>query len=278
LQEFYGEEYQLNRLIKTYSKPYIALLDGITMGGGVGISVHGDFRVATENTLFAMPETGIGFFPDVGGTYFLPRLPGKIGMYLALTGARLKAADMIFAGLATHYVPSARLPEVQQALAAMPVGHGKSDAVAAVNAILNMYHEDPDKSLLRENYDAINQHFSGHSVEEIVENLRASTTDFAQKTLKILLQKSPSALKVTYRQMQVGAILDFDRAMQLEYRLACGIACDADFAEGVRAVIVDKDQNPKWSPGQLSDVSAAYVDQYFDVLGTPDLTFTAVDG
>jgi enoyl-CoA hydratase len=273
LRTFFGEEYRLNRLIKTYAKPYVALLDGITMGGGVGISVHGSHRVATERTLFAMPETGIGMIPDVGGTYFLPRLPGKVGLYLGLTGARLKAADCYALGIATHFVPSARRDELFKALGEqehheMSVDHLQT----AVTCILDMFHEDPGMAPIDNHRAAIDSLFNKGSVEEILAALRADGGEWASKQLSILESKSPFALKATFRQLQLGAQLDFDRCMQIEWRATQRVGMTPDFAEGVRAVIVDKDNAPKWAHASVSEVENAAVDALFGPLDGGDLT------
>lgn len=274
IRAFFGEEYKLNRLIKVYAKPYVALMDGITMGGGVGVSIHGSHRVATERTVFAMPETGIGLLPDVGGTYFLPRLPGKVGMYLALTGARLKAADCYYAGLATHYVPSARRDELLQALAEAESDTKTADEMqTAVTCVLDMFHEDPGSAPLERLRDQIDRCFGGESVEAIVEALTADGSDWAAKQLEAINSKSPTATKVAFRQMQIGPQLDFDRAMQTEFRVSTRLARTSDFGEGVRAVIIDKDNAPRWDPAHTVDIPQDAVDGYFAPLPDGDLQF-----
>ncbi|MGC2854240.1 enoyl-CoA hydratase/isomerase family protein [Novispirillum sp. DQ9] len=274
LAAFFGEEYRLNRLIKTYPKPYVALMDGITMGGGVGVSVHGSHRVCSERTLFAMPETGIGMLPDVGGTYFLPRLPGAVGMYLALTGARMKAADCLYTGVATHFVPTERHKELIAALCeAERDARTADDMQTAVTCVLDMFYEEPGAASLALQRDVINRCFSGASVEEIFANLEKEGGEWAEKTLETLRSKSPTALRVAFRQMQVGAQLDFDRCMQIEYRLSQRLAATHDFREGVRAVIVDKDNAPRWDPARLEDVDPAAVDALFGPLPDGDLSF-----
>jgi len=250
---FYHDEYRLNRRIRTYPKPYVALLDGIVMGGGVGVSVHGSHRVATEHVLFAMPETGIGMFPDVGGTWFLPRLPGAIGTYLALTGARLKAADCLYAGVATHFVPAARRDEL---IAALEEGGTVDSVLAALVA-------DPGPAPLAQHRAAIDRCFSLDHIDEILAALEAEATDWATETRRTLLAKSPFATKVTLRQMRLGRILDFDDCMRAEYRLSQRFMAGPDFFEGVRAVIVDKDQSPRWQPASLDAVSDAAVEACF---------------
>lgn len=258
---FYRREYALNHRIHGLEKPYVALLDGITMGGGVGVSVHGSHRVATERTLFAMPETGIGLFPDVGGSYFLPRLPGAIGMYLALTGARLAAADCLYAGIATHCVAGARLDELRHALT----------RDGDVDRALGGLHWDPGAAPLAAHRDAIDRCFAAASVAEIIAALEAERTDWAAQQLKILGGKSPTSLKVTVRQLRAGAGIGFAEALRMEYRLTQACMAGHDFYEGVRAAVIDKDRRPKWRPARLDQVTEAAVDAYFAPLGDRDL-------
>lgn len=274
LATFYAEEYRLNRLMKMYPKPYVALIDGVTMGGGVGVSVHGSHRVATERTLFAMPETGIGMFPDVGGTYFLPRLPGRLGMYLALTGARLRAADCYYTGIATHYVPSNRLADMVKAM-----GEAETEAKTAdqmqqcVTAVLDMYHEEPGTAPLEKHRAQIDHCFAADSMEGILDRLAEDGSEWATQTAETIRQKSPTATKVAFKQMLVGAQVDFDRAMQIEYRLSQRFMAGPDFFEGVRALLVEKDNAPKWMPADLESVEEAAVDAYFAPMEQGDLTF-----
>ncbi len=250
---FYEEEYKLNTFIKRYPKPYIALLDGITMGGGVGVSVHGSHRVVTERLTFAMPETGIGLFPDVGGTYFLPRCPGEIGMFMGLTGHRLKAADACYAGIATHFTPSDRLGDIETALI------GGVDPGSVLQAMC----ADPGAAPLAELRPAIDRHFSLPGVDAILDSLDAEGTEWAQKTAQIMRSKSPTSQRITFRQIRAGRELEFEDCMRLEYRMVNGIYRGADFFEGIRAVVVDKDQEPGWKPATLAEVSDAAVDTYF---------------
>ncbi|MFQ5773899.1 MAG: enoyl-CoA hydratase/isomerase family protein [Kiloniellaceae bacterium] len=269
--DFFRAEYTLNRRIKTFPKPYIAIIDGITMGGGVGISVHGSHRVATERTVFAMPETGIGFFPDVGGSYFLPRLPGALGMYLALTGARVKAADAVYAGVATHFVQSARLRELEAALAAADWAAAESPAV--VDEAIGRFADDPGSPSLAAHRAAIDRCFSAESVEAILAALEAEGGDWADKTLATLRTRSPTSLKITFEQVRRGAKLGFDEAMIMEYRLSQACMAGHDFYEGIRAVVVDKDNAPAWNPATLGAVAPGLVEAHFRPLGARDLTF-----
>jgi enoyl-CoA hydratase len=263
---FYRDEYRLNRFIKRYPKPYVALIDGIVMGGGVGLSIHGSHRVATERTMFAMPETGIGLFPDVGGTFFLPRLPGQIGTFLGLTGHRLNAADCLHAGLVEVALRAERLPGLVEALAEA------SDA-DAVGAILARFAEPAEAAPLAALRPEVDRCFAADSVEAILAKLEAEGSAFAQDTAAALRRKSPTSLKVTLRQLREGARLDFDDCMRLEYRLACRFAAGHDFFEGVRAVVIDKDNKPDWRPPTLEGVSAAAVAAYFAPLPSGELTF-----
>jgi enoyl-CoA hydratase len=267
-RDFFREEYRLNRRIKRYPKPYVAFIDGITMGGGVGLSVHGAFRVATEGTRFAMPETGIGFFPDVGGSYFLSRCPGRIGLYMALTGARLGPADCVHAGLATHYIPYEREAAVIGALGGL-----SNPAVDDVAAVLDGFNEDPGPAPIAEHRGRIDDCFRLGSVTEILAALDAAGDDWSAETAATIRQKSPSSLEIAYRQVRAGADLDFEGCMIMEYRLSQRFMDSHDFFEGVRAVIVDKDNAPDWQPATLDAVDPAAVDAYFAPLGAGDLTF-----
>lgn len=264
---FYSDEYRLNAHIKRFAKPYIAFIDGITMGGGVGFSVHGARRIATENTVFAMPETGIGLFPDVGGTHFLPRCPGGIGMYLALTGARMKAADCLHAGVADAFVPAARLDELAGDLAALDHAQG----LAAIDAVVAGFAGDPGPSGLAAHRALIDDCFSGPSVEAIVAALDRLGDAFAADCARTIRTKSPTSCKIAFRQVREGAKLSMDECMRLEWRVVNRVIRGHDFYEGVRAVIIDKDQKPRWNPARLEDLSDAEIDRYFAPLGEGEL-------
>jgi len=252
--DFYNQEYKLNTFIKEYPKPYIAFMDGITMGGGVGLSVHGSHRVATEKLMFAMPETGIGLFPDVGGTYFLPRTPGETGMWLSLTGARLKAADAVFAGIATHFTPSDGLDALEDALCAPGTD---------VDAVLADHAGTPEAGTLADLQSGIGRLFSGLSVEAILADLDADGSEWAAKQAATIRTKSPTSLKVAYRQMKDGAAADFRTCMTIEFRIVSRIMKGPDFYEGVRATIIEKDNAPKWQPDTLEAVTADDIDRIF---------------
>ncbi len=250
---FYADEYRLNTLIKRFPKPYVAFMDGVAMGGGVGVSVHGSHRVAGDRTLFAMPETGIGLFPDVGGTYFLPRLPGETGLWLGLTGARLKTGDAVAAGVCDLYVPSAK---TGAALDALADGAAPDAALAALAA-------EPEGATLPGLRPAIDRCFAGESVEAVLEALAAEGSDWAAAQRDAILGKSPASTRIAFRQLRMGAGLDFEDCMRLEYRLARWCMTHPDFYEGVRATILDRDGAPRWRPASLSDADDAFVADAF---------------
>src|SRR5262252_2656200 len=261
---FWRDEYRLNHFIKHYPKPYVALIDGIVMGGGVGISVHGSHRVAGEKFQFAMPEVGIGFFPDVGATFFLPSLPAALGTYCALTGERLDAADAVAAGVATHRVPSARFPDLIEALCgAVPLD--ASLAACAQPAALG---------LVASRRTAIATLFTGERVEDILAALDAEgaaggpDAAFASATAALIRTKSPTSLKIALAQTRRGSALDFAECMRTEFRIVSRVVRGHDFYEGVRAVIIDKDQRPRWQPSTLAAVSAAEVERHFAPLAS----------
>ncbi|CDQ57297.1 unnamed protein product [Oncorhynchus mykiss] len=271
-KNFFREEYILNNTIGTYQKPYVALIDGITMGGGVGLSVHGRFRVATEKTLFAMPETAIGLFPDVGGGYFLPRLQGQLGLFLALTGFRLKGRDVQRAGVASHFVESQKIAALEKELVDL-----KTPSIEDVSRVLDSYQKrsslDAEKPfVLEQHIDLIDKLFQSNSVEGIVHNLKTDGSPFAQKQAETLAKMSPTSLKITFKQLQAGGTMSLQEVLVMEYRLsqACMVK-GGDFYEGVRAVLVDKDHSPKWSPSTLNEVSEQSVEDCFSSLGDRDL-------
>jgi enoyl-CoA hydratase len=266
---FYALEYPMNARLHHFTKPYVALLDGIAMGGGVGVSVHGSHRVVTERTAFAMPETGIGLFPDVGATYVLPRLPGALGMYLGLTGARLGAADCLLAGIGRRHVPAGRLEQLEAALAEADLSQ---NAHSAVDAVLERFCDDPGPAPLARMMDQIDACYGQDRLEAILRALEDEPTGWGRAQLETLATKSPTSLAVTFRQLRAGANLDFDDAMRLEYRLVHRFVAGHDFREGVRALIIDKDNRPKWRPSRLEDVTAADVEAYFRPLPGGDLS------
>lgn len=260
MKQFFWDEYRLNSLIHHYSKPYIALLNGITMGGGGGVSLHGSHRVATEKFLFAMPETGIGFFPDIGGSYFLPRCKGQMGIYLGLTGARIKAAEALYLNLVNHFVGAEKLSELISVLAASDLG---KDPCQKVTEILTEFSTQSPDSSLAELQNEVDDCFDKNSIEAILERLEKSDNADCQGMVKTILSKSPTSLKVTLEQLHRGKNLDFNACMQMEYRLMIRFLQGHDFYEGVRAVIVDKDQKPQWNPSTLNGVTSQAVAHYF---------------
>lgn len=259
--EFFRAEYRMNARIRRFPKPYVAFLDGAVMGGGVGISAHGSHRITTENTLFAMPETGIGLFPDIGASYLLSRAPGESGMYLALTGARLRAADMIYVGVASHHMPAAARDEITAAVRAAAM---TADPRAAVEAAIAKLATDPGPAPLAAHRAVIDRNFCHPSVEAVLAALDRDGDGFAAEAAATIRQKSPTSLKVTLREI-AGArkIESFDDCMRIEWRLAAHCMRGHDFYEGTRAQVVDKDRNPKWQPAALSEVSEANIAAYF---------------
>ncbi|WP_380872647.1 enoyl-CoA hydratase [Sphingomonas sp. DBB INV C78] len=252
---FFHAEYQLNHLLFTYSKPVIAFMDGVTMGGGVGISQPAKYRIATDRTMYAMPESGIGLFPDVGGGWYLSRLPGRAGQFLALTGARLDGAECVALGLSTHYVPAEKLDALKAALIADPEN---------VDAVLTASAETPPPARIEGNREKIDRLFGPDTLEEVVAALKADGGEWAQKELATLATKSPTTCKVSLRLLaQAHDHVDFAEEMRVEYRVASHICQRHDFIEGVRALIIDKDNAPKWDPATPEGVSDHVIDQIF---------------
>lgn len=261
MTEFFYHEYNLNRCIHHYPKPYIALLDGITMGGGVGVSIHGSHRVATDRILFAMPETGIGFFPDVGGTYFLPRLPSALGYYLGLTGARLKIDDCMALGITTHHVNQSALPDIIRVLQETAF---KGDPKQFVSALLAPFGvATNNQTEIQQAQADIQTCFSANSVDAILAAAQSSANPVCRDAAAMLEKKSPTSLIVTLQALTNGKNMTFDACMRQEFRLVTRFLLAHDFIEGIRAAIIDKDQKPIWQPATLSAVTKATVDEYF---------------
>ncbi|HTZ80715.1 MAG TPA: enoyl-CoA hydratase/isomerase family protein [Stellaceae bacterium] len=270
--DFFREEYWLIERVHRFPKPYIALMDGITMGGGMGVSVNGWRRVVTERTLCAMPEVHIGLFPDVGATRYLNLCPGKIGMYLALTGARVRAADVLYCGFGTHHVPHDEIAELTEALGAVAWRAGEERA--QVDEVLQRFRHDPGPAPLAALRPAIDRCFAGGSVAEIIDALAKEGTDWARETRATIERGSPVSVHVTFRQMKLGeAGMDIEAALALEYRMTQHVMAAHDFYEGIRAVLVDKDQKPRWEHPSLAAVSEAEVARYFASLGERELVF-----
>lgn len=267
-KSFWYDEYRCNTLIGEYPKPFIALIDGIFMGGGVGLSVHGSHRIISEFAHFAMPETGIGLFPDVGGTYFLPRCPGELGTYLGLTGARLKGADILTAGVATHFVPRANMAALEQAL----IDTAPADK-AGIDAAVMKFATDPGASQLAERKAEIDRRFGGDSVAAVMAALETDPSPFSIEQAGIIRAKSPTSVKLTFAQLRRGRSLSLRECMRLEWRICNHVALGHDFYEGVRAVIIDKDHKPKWQPARLEDVSDVEIEKYFTPVADGELQF-----
>ena len=273
--KFFREEYKVNYAIATWNRPQISLWDGVVMGGGAGISIHGNYRVSTENTLFAMPETSVGFFPDVGSMWWMPRLlMPSMARYLALTGARLNAPDLLYSGLATHYVPSARLEELQDALVHATAQEDTGTAPDLVGPVLRDFHEkpptDPQDSFLARHKRSIDAAFAkANTVEEIMLALANLDNDFSKETLEFMKAMSPTSLKVTLEGLKRGGYTSsIGEALQMEYRMSqIFMKHGSDFYRGVQATLVDKDGKPEWSPSKLEDVTEDMVESYFAPLG-----------
>lgn len=265
-ETFWRIEYALNEYIQRYSKPYIACIDGFVMGGGVGLSVHGDIRIAGDNTLFAMPETGIGYFPDVGGSYFLPRLGMDVGMWLGLTGARAKVDIACEIGVATHYVPTGNHDDLITVL-----GQANLDgSLESVEAVLADFAKTPEgQAFDRKTVSA----FSEASVSDILTALDEDGSEWALKQASILRSKSPLACAVTFEALQRGSKLTFREAMTQELDLSLNFLKTKDFYEGIRAQLIDKDRNPTWSHASVADVTSDDVAQLFDVTASPKQEF-----
>ncbi|MEU2617925.1 enoyl-CoA hydratase/isomerase family protein [Streptomyces sp. NPDC007157] len=265
--EFWRDEYRLNARIARYPKPYVAIMDGIVMGGGVGVSAHGSVRIATERSRIAMPETGIGFVPDVGGTYLLALAPGELGTHLALTGAQIGAADALLCGLADHCVPSDRIERLIADLADRPVH----------DALDGHVRPAPEGELARHR-EWIDACYAADTVEEIVRRLLAHGDPAAKEAAETLLTKSPTSLKVTLAAMRRARRLGpLERVLDQEYRVSCAALAAPDLVEGIRAQVIDKDRDPRWSPATLAEVTDADVDRFFAPLGERELGLAGPD-
>ncbi|MEV7541115.1 enoyl-CoA hydratase/isomerase family protein [Streptomyces sp. NPDC089915] len=263
--DFWRDEYRLNALIARYPKPYVALMDGIVMGGGVGVSAHGSVRIVTERSKVAMPETGIGFVPDVGGTHLLSLAPGELGTHLALTGAPVGAADALLCGLADHFVPAAALPALARELAVDPV-----------HAVLERHVAQPPAGELASARAWIDHCYAAGTAEEIVTRLLSSGVPDAKDAAQTLLSKSPTAVKVTLAALRRARRLGpLERVLEQEYRVSCAALSSPDLVEGIRAQVIDKDRTPRWSPATLEEVLPADVERYFAPLDADELRLGA---
>jgi enoyl-CoA hydratase len=254
--QFFADEYRLNAALRAFKKPYVALIDGIVMGGGVGVSFHGSHRVLGEKALFAMPEVGIGFFPDVGGSFILSRLKGGYGMYLGLTGARIGPGDVLHVGLATHAVKSEDLAAIEAGIAET----GEPDAVLKQFCIV------PERSLDEAQAVAIGHHFTRGTLADLLESLRqasAAGDEFSTVTLETLQKRSPTSLHVAFRQIAYGEMLEMDDCMKMEFRILNRMLTGHDFYEGIRAAVIDKGDTPKWQPATLAEIDESDIEAYF---------------
>lgn len=265
--DFFHREFTLNYIIATYTKPQVSILDGIVMGGGAGVSIHGRFRVATENSVFAMPETALGLFPDIGASYFLSRLPGFFGEYVGLTGSRLDGAEMLACGLATHFVPSEKLSSLERVL----IKAESSDPAIIANTINNfsILPNLKNKSAYKR-LNVINSCFSRRTVEDIISALEMEATrgydDWISSTIQSIKKASPTSLKISLRSIREGRLQGVGKCLVREFRMVCHVMkgdMSKDFIEGCRAILLDKDRNPKWQPSKLEEVSDEMVDHYF---------------
>jgi len=268
--EFFRTEYKMNSLIHHFPKPYVALMDGYTMGGGVGVSISASHRIVTDHTLFAMPETGIGLIPDVGGSWFLPRLEGGLGFYMGLMGARASGADCLDAKIATHFVGADHLENLRGALLA------SEGSKSAIDTLLEGASTIPN-SIMAKDRETIDRLFSSVThIKELPDRLEAARRNltqapFAEKMLKILTRLSPSSLALTCELLNRTKELSFDDCLRTEFRITKRLLEGSDFHEGVRALIIDKDKSPKWSPTTLDDIDQAKIDSYFAPLGREEL-------
>ncbi len=272
--ELWCQEYRLNDLIDTYPKPYIALIDGIVMGGGVGISIYGSCRLAGDKTLFAMPETGIGYFPDIGASYFLPKLGKGVGLWLGLTGARLKTADALAVGVADFYIPSQDHMTLITALEDAPLAHPEDE----IRALIGMYTRDTEPAPLKQVADILKACFTpkpeDKNVVNIFDNLKKEGGEWAQKQLDILSKKSPTSLHLAYEAQRRGANMNLREVLRQDLRVSMHCLKYQDFFEGVKAIVVDKNHKPDWKIGAVEDVSKKDIERFFEPLPSwQDLTF-----
>jgi enoyl-CoA hydratase len=263
---FFAAEYALNYRIHRYAKPYITLIDGITMGGGCGLSLHGSHRISTERTLLAMPETVLGLFPDVGASWILSRLPGELGVYIALTGLRLRAGDLKALGLATHHIEASSIDALTEALRTAPTLDR-----AALDGVLSRFAADPGASDLISRQARVDALFSAETMISIRDNLASAPEIWAAEALEVVRRASPTSLAVTLRLLRAAKTLPIDSVLALDYRLAIRLTAGADFREGVRSILVDKDNRPNWMPKKLEEISISSIDALFSPLPAGDV-------
>ena len=266
-EDFFKEEYILNTEIKNFSKPWIALLDGVSMGGGLGLAVHGSHRIVTEKVIAGMPETSIGLFPDVGGGYFLSRLKGQVGLFIALTCYRLNAEDCIYSGIATNYVKHSDISTIVKNINKI----GKNINHGYISEILLPYEIPVKNAPLSKIMDKINWHFKHDNIGLIFASLKATGEEWEENILKILSEKSPTSLAITIKQIRDSKNMSFTDCMIMEYRMSQACMKGHDFYEGVRANLVDKDRNPKWFPESINKVNISIINSHFKSLKEKDL-------
>jgi len=261
--DFFADEYRLNAQIARFPKPYVALINGIVMGGGVGVSFHGSHRVMTENAQFAMPEVGIGFFPDVGGSFLLPNLGGSFGMYLGLTGTRIGHGDALWSGLATHTVEASLLPALLEGLAE------GGDVGSELREVFKAAPRKTDDAVLH----AIAKHFSLGSLDDVMASLEqaAKADQFAADTLATMMARSPTSLAVAFKAITTGSTLSMDQCMKMEFRILNRMLAGHDFYEGIRAVLIDKGDTPVWRPATPGEIDDAVIEGYFAPLPDGEL-------
>jgi len=265
------EEYILNARIAKFAKPYVSFMDGIVMGGGVGLSAHSSHRVVTERTKLAMPEVGLGFFPDVGGTWLLARSPGEIGTYFGLTGQTMNGPDAVYAGFADAVVPSGKLAALREAMTRLRPGATPAEVTSLIDGFATGERSGPVAAIEPQ----IDRWFGFDRMQDIVAALRADSSELAQSTLKTLNEKSPRGMVVALKLLRLArAASSLEECLVREYRAALEVFASDDFREGVRAAVIDKDRNPKWSPPRIEDVKAGMVAPYFAEIGADELKFT----
>lgn len=267
---FWRQEYTMNARIAKYPKPYVAFMDGLVMGGGVGLSAHASHRIVTERTKLAMPEVGLGFFPDVGGTWLLSRAPGEIGTYFGLTGQTMNGPDAIYAKFADDMVPSAKWPELHEALTKVRGGAGPAEVRRLINGFSIGEKAGPVAPLQKQ----IDAWFGHDTMHDIIKALKRDGSDLAQSTLKTLGEKSPRGMVVTLRLLRLArSASSLEECLVREYRAALEVFRSDDFREGVRAAVIDKDRNPKWSPASVDEVTPEMLAPYFAPIGADELVF-----
>lgn len=264
---YFALEYRLNYLIHTYPKPYISLIDGIVMGGGVGISFHGSHIIAGDNLLFAMPEVSIGFFPDVGSSYFLSRLPDSFGLYLGLTGARLRASEVLSIGLATHHCPSSDLESLERALCSPDAPIDPDVIISEFCVSSPSIFSHPDSSYVSFIFE------SSSSILDIFRSLESDSSDWSSSVLSSLRSYSPTSLFLAFRLISLASDLSIDECLRMDYRLAYRLLEGDEFYEGIRAAVIDKGSVPSWSPSDIESVDSSIIDSYFGSLGLNELDF-----